>query len=47
METLELPLAETPEDEMAPGSCIESDIDLAALELWRQASVPESWDEQD
>jgi hypothetical protein len=36
-----LPVAETPEAEAAPATCIEDDIDLAALELWREASVPE------
>jgi hypothetical protein len=45
MEALELPVAESAEEETAPGSCIENEIDLAALEMWREASVPESWEE--
>jgi hypothetical protein len=42
METLELPVVEIPDTEPAPATCIEDDIDLAALELWREASVPEA-----
>ncbi len=45
METLELPVVESTEAETAPATCIEDDIDLAALELWREASVPETVEE--
>lgn len=45
METLELPVVESPETEPVPGMCIENDIDLAALKLWREASVPETLEE--
>jgi hypothetical protein len=41
METLELPVVEIPEAEPAPATCIEDEIDLEALELWREASIPE------
>jgi hypothetical protein len=45
METLELPVVETTEAETAPATCIEDDIDLTALKLWREASVPEALEE--
>jgi len=45
METLELPVAEESEVETPPATCMEEAIDLAAFELWRQASVPEASDE--
>jgi hypothetical protein len=45
METSELPVVETPEAEPAAGTCIENEIDLAALKLWREASVPETQEE--
>jgi hypothetical protein len=41
METLELPLLEETTDETPAGTCAEEEIDLAAFELWRQASCPE------
>jgi hypothetical protein len=47
MEALELPVVETPEAEPAPATCIENEIDLAALELWREASVPEAVEESE
>lgn len=45
MEPVELPVAEKLENEPPDGTCIENDIDLAALELWREASVPETVEE--
>ena len=41
METLELPVLEEIADEPAVATCAEDEIDLAAFELWREASRPE------
>jgi hypothetical protein len=41
METLELPVAEELE-ETPPANCTEDEIDLAAFQLWRQASLPDA-----
>jgi hypothetical protein len=41
METLELPVLEETADEAPTGTCAENEIDLAAFELWREASRPE------
>ncbi len=41
METLELPVVETTEAETPAATCAEEEIDLAAFELWREASRPE------
>ncbi len=43
METLELPvLDETPVEEAPAATCAEEEIDLAAFELWREASRPDA-----
>lgn len=41
METLELPVLEETPEETRAATCAEEEIDLAAFELWRQASCPE------
>ena len=41
MEAIELPVLELPETEDHPAMATEEEIDLAAFELWRQASNPE------
>lgn len=38
METLELPVLEKATDEAPTATCAEEEIDLAAFELWRDAS---------
>ena len=42
METLELPDLEEPAGEAPVATCAEEEIDLAAFELWRQASRPDT-----
>jgi len=42
METLELPVLETPEEETPQATCAEQEIDLTAFRLWRDASLPDS-----
>ena len=41
METLEMPVLETAEEEVPQATCAEQEIDLAAFRLWREASLPE------
>jgi hypothetical protein len=40
METLEMPVLETAEEEVPQATCVEQEIDLAAFRLWREASLP-------
>jgi hypothetical protein len=40
METLEMPMLETAEEEVPQATCVEQEIDLAAVRLWREASLP-------
>jgi hypothetical protein len=42
MEVLELPVLEENVEEAPVGTCAEEEIDLAAFELWRDASRPET-----
>jgi len=42
METLDLPVVETAEEEVPQATCTEQEIDLAAFRLWREASLPEN-----
>jgi hypothetical protein len=46
METIELPVLEELQEEEAPQATFtEEEIDLAAFQLWREASRPEPFDE--
>ena len=40
METLDIPVLEEQEEQAPPKIFTEEEIDLAAFELWRQASRP-------
>lgn len=42
METVELPVLEESPEEAPVATCAEEEIDLAAFQLWRDASRPES-----
>lgn len=46
METLELPVLETPEEETPQATFTQEEIDLAAFRLWHDASVPEAGAEE-
>ena len=45
METLQLPVLEETPEEQPTATCAEEPIDLAAVDLWRQASRPEEGEE--
>ena len=45
METMELPVLEELEEEAPQATFTEEEIDLAAFQLWREASRPESYDD--
>jgi hypothetical protein len=47
METLELPVTETLDEVIPPVNFVEQEVDLAAFELWREASCLDGATEQE
>jgi hypothetical protein len=42
METLEMLVLETDEEETPQATCVEQEIDLVAFRMWSEASLPEN-----